>query len=93
MQQVDAKKLFVRTVKLEFCGDDAVGGMVQWGEEDGKENRGCRDNAVGGRVQCIVDEKLFVGFVGTVRPEKKKCGGDAIVDMVQQEENEEEMGE
>ena len=57
---------------------------MQWGV-DGKENRGCRDGAVGGRVQRIDAEKLFVG---TVRPENKMCGDDAIGDMVQQEDNE-----
>ena len=55
------EKLFGGAVKTEYkiCGDGAIGGMVQQGE-NGDQTVGCRDDAVGGRLQRVDDDSEMV---------------------------------
>ena len=55
------EKLFGGAVKTEYkiCGDGAIGGMVQQGE-NGDQTVGCRDDAVGGRLQQVDDNSEMV---------------------------------
>ena len=75
------EKLFGGAVKTEYkiCGDGAIGGMVQQGE-NGDETVGCRDDAVGGRLQRVDDDSEMV------QGSDVQCRDDAFGGRLQEDE-------